>query len=105
VAETKSNQKIYEVMIAGLPLKLRSSHDEQTVKELVSFADRKISESMPKVKHGSVQTAALLAVLNLAEELLLLKKQASRELDRLEHKAERIISSLEASRIPKAADA
>lgn len=98
----KSNPEIYEVMIAGLPLKLRSSHDEQTVKELVSFVDRMISESLPKVKNGSVQTAALLTALNLAEELTLLKQQANRELDRLESKAERIISSLEASRIPKA---
>ena len=99
---TNSNQKnIFEVTIAGMTLKLRSSHDEQTVKELVSFVDQKINEALPLIKNGSLQMASVLATLNMAEELMLLKGQARRELDRLESKTERIISSLEASRIPK----
>lgn len=99
---TNPDNKIFEVEIAGMPLKLRSSHDEQTVKELVSLVDQKINQALPKVKHASLQMAAMLAALNFAEELILLRKLASRELERLEHKADRVISSLETSRIPKA---
>lgn len=98
---TNPDTKIFEVEIAGMSLKLRSSHDEQTVQELVSFVDQKINEALPKVKNGSLQTAAVLAVLNVSEELMLLKRQARRELERLESKTERVITSLEASRIPK----
>lgn len=101
--EVRSNQneKIFDVEIAGLPLKLRSAHDEQTVNELVSLVHQKVTEAIPKVKHGSLQTAAILTALNLAEELLLLRRKALREIDRLETKTDRIISSLETARIPK----
>ncbi len=95
------NSELFEVQIAGVPLKLKSSHDEQTVKELVSFVDQKINQALPKVKNRSLQTAAILATLNLAEELMNLRKQAIEELESLEHKTDRVISSLEASRIPK----
>lgn len=93
---------IFEVELAGIPLKLRSSHDDQTVKDLVNLVDSRISQAMPKVKHGSLQTAAILAALNIAEELMLLKRQAVQQLERLEHKAEKIITSLETSPLPKA---
>ena len=99
---TNPDNTLFEIEIAGMSLKLRSSHDEQTVNELVSLVDQKINQALPKVKHASLQTAAMLAALNFAEELLLLRKQASRELERLEYKTDRVIQSLEASRIPKA---
>ena len=100
--KTNPDSTLFEVEIAGMPLKLRSSHDEQTVNELVSLVDQKINQALPKVKHASLQTAAMLAALNFAEELILLRKQVNHELARIEHKAERVILSLEASRIPKA---
>lgn len=105
--EVKSNQKekVFEVEIAGMPLKLRSAHDDQTVNELVSLVNEKVLEAIPKVKHGSLQTAALLTALNLAEELLLLRRKALREIDRLESKTDKIITSLEAARIPKSLEA
>lgn len=98
---SQSAGKIFEVEIAGVPLKLKSTHDESTVNDLVRLIDKTINEALPKVKNRSVQTAAVLAALNLAEELHFLKKQISAELDKLENKADRVIHSLEASRIPK----
>jgi len=105
--EIKSNhrEKVFEVEIAGMPLKLRSAHDDQTVKELVSLVNEKVLEAIPKVKHGSLQTAALLTALNLAEELLLLRRTALSEISRLEAKADKIITSLETARIPKSLEA
>ena len=90
--------KTFEVEIAGVPLRLKSSHDEQTVNELVRFVDEKIREALPLTKTGSIQNASILASLHLAEEYLMLKRKAQEELDGLEAKALKVISELENTR-------
>lgn len=94
--------KTVELTIAGLPFKLRSSHDEETVKELVQFVDAKMKQAMTVTKSGSFQSAAVLAALNIAEELILLKRRAHSELDILEEKALKISQDLENSKVVKA---
>jgi cell division protein ZapA len=90
--------RLHEVEIAGVPLRLKSSHDEQTVKELVALVDAKVREALPLTKTGSIQNASILASLHLAEEFLMLKRKAKVELDSLEAKALKVISELETSR-------
>ncbi len=94
-------KKTYDLNIAGMSFKLRSSHDEQTVKELVEFVDGKTKEAMQALKSGSFQSAAVLAALNIAEELILLKKRAHHELDLLEEKALKLSQNLEHSKTLK----
>ncbi len=89
----------YDVEIAGVPLRLKSSHDEQTVKELVALVDQKVREALPLTKTSSLQTAAILASLNLAEEYLLLKRRTKSELDSLESRAQKVLSEMESSRV------
>ena len=96
-AEAKRS-KLFEVEIAGVPLRLKSSHDEQTVKELVRLVDEKIREALPLTKTGSIQNASILASLNLAEEYLMLKRKALSELDGLEAKAMKVMTELESTR-------
>ena len=91
----KSTAKLFEVEIAGVPLRLKSSHDEQTVNELVRLVDEKIREALPLTKTGSIQNASILASLNLAEDYLMLKRKALSELDGLETKAQKVISEME----------
>jgi len=93
-----SDKKTYEFMIAGLPYKLRSSHDEQTVQELVEFVDDKIQQAINATKSGSVQSAAVLAALNIAEELILLKKRARKEIEKIEDRALKLSQDLENSK-------
>jgi cell division protein ZapA len=95
-AETRS--ALHEVAIAGVPLRLKSSHDEETVNELVALVDRKVKEALPLTKTGSIQNAAILAALHLAEEYLLLKRKAQVELEKLETKTLKVISEMENSR-------
>lgn len=95
----ESNKTLYELSIAGLPFKLKSSHDEQTVQQLVEFVDQKVKEALQATKSGSFQSAAILAALNIAEELILLKKRAIKELDRLEDKAQKLSQNLENSKV------
>ncbi|MEK7357943.1 MAG: cell division protein ZapA [Bdellovibrionota bacterium] len=97
VGETPA-ARLFEVEIAGVHLRLKSAHDEETVNELVGLVDRKIREALPLTKTGSVQNASILASLHLAEEFLLLKRKAQTELGALEAKAIRVISELESSR-------
>lgn len=95
----ESQARLFEVEIAGVPLRLKSSHDEQTVNELVALVDRKVREALPLTKTGSIQNASILASLHLAEEYLTLKRKAKAELERLEKKTLKVISELESSRM------
>lgn len=79
--ETKET---YDFMIAGFSYRLRSSHPESTVAQMVQMVEHKIQESLAVTKSGSVQNAAVLAALNLAEELVTIKNQARQEIGRLE---------------------
>lgn len=99
--ESHPPTKSYEVVLGGVSLKLLSSHDEKFVNELISYLDGKIKDALTQVKSGSLQTAALLAALNISEEFVLLKKEAREELKRVESRAHKIISVLESSKIPK----
>jgi cell division protein ZapA len=94
---------VYEVVIAGVPLKLRSGHDPKMVKQLVSFVDNKVQQALPATKSGSVQNAALLAALNLAEELFELKSKAVGQLEKVEKKAQKTLSELESALPPRVA--
>ena len=95
----ESRGRLFEVEIAGVPLRLKSSHDEQTVNELVALVDRKVREALPLTKTGSIQNASILASLHLAEEYLTLRRKAKAELERLESRTLKVISELESSRM------
>lgn len=94
--------RVYDVIIAGIPLKLKSEKDPELVKKLISYVDKKVQEALPATKSGSLQNAALLATLNMAEELFELKGKALTQLDKFEKKTIRLIDELESSRAGKA---
>ncbi|WP_374078820.1 cell division protein ZapA [Bdellovibrio bacteriovorus] len=93
-----SDKKTYNFLIAGVPYKLKTSHDDATVEELVSFVNDKMNQAMSITKNGSFQNAAVLTAMNLAEELILLKRKAHRELEKLEEKALQLSLDLENSK-------
>lgn len=94
-AEENSEKRLYEVQIAGLPLKLRSSHDKETVEKLIQCVDAKLQETMASMPSLSFQNAILLTALNLAEEQLLLKKTAANELNLIEKRTQKILDQME----------
>ncbi len=89
------DRNLYEFVIGSIPFKLRSSHDEKMVQELVSMVDGKIQGAMSALKSGSFQSAAVLAALNLAEELIVLKRQALKEVEYLEGEARKAVIEIE----------
>ncbi len=66
-----SDKRTYNFLIAGVPYKLKTSHDDATVQELVEFVSSKMNQAMSVTKNGSYQNAAVLTAMNLAEELIL----------------------------------
>lgn len=95
LAQTK---RTHEFQIAGVPYKLRTSHDEALVKELVEFLNQRMSQALAVTKNASYQNAAVLTALHLAEELILLKSKATQELESLEEKILKISHELENSK-------
>ncbi len=87
----------YEVEIVGIPLRLKSSHSEETVQQLVKLVNDRIQKSLGSTKSESLQTAMLLACLNLAEEFLMFKKKALNDISSVETHAIEIVSSLESA--------
>ncbi|WP_374001481.1 cell division protein ZapA [Bdellovibrio bacteriovorus] len=96
-----SEKKTYNFLIAGVPYKLKTSHDDATVEELVEFVNNRMNQAMSITKNGSFQNAAVLTAMNLAEELILLKRKAHRELEKLEERALQLSMDLENSKSNK----
>ncbi len=103
MAETqKANlKKLFHFKIAGVSYKIKTSHDEKTVNELVEFVNTKVTEAMGVTKNSSFQNAAVLAALNIAEEMILLKRRAQAELNKLEAKAQKLSQDLENAKTNK----
>lgn len=87
--------ELYEVEIAGVPLRLKSSHDHEMVEQLVALVNSKINEALPLTKTGSIQNASILASLHLAEEYLKLKVQVRKDLDQLENRTQKVLAELQ----------
>ncbi len=68
MAETLKTQKkqTFDFKIAGVSYKIKTSHDENTVQELVRFVNKKVTEALSATKNSSFQNAAVLAALNIA---------------------------------------
>lgn len=97
----ETGRKVYEVQIAGISLKLRSSHDQETVNQLTNIVDKRLRETMEAAPSISFQNALILTALNLAEEQLLSKKTALKELGTLEQRAQKILDQLEDTQGPR----
>jgi cell division protein ZapA len=97
---SKDHRRLYEFEIAGMPYKIKSSHDEKTVRDLVQFVENRVNQAMDITKSRSLQSAAILAALNIAEELVLLQRQVQGEIEVLEEKALKLIDSIEQSKVP-----
>ena len=95
--KTTTMSETYEVHVAGMPLRLKSSHDEKTVQELIDLVDAKIKEALSSNSSISFQKALLLASLHVAEDLVFLKRAVRSRLDSLETKTKGILNELDSS--------
>jgi len=100
-SKTSVKKQTFDFKIAGVSYKIKTLHDEKTVEELVNFVNDKVSDALKVTKNASFQNAAVLAALNIAEEMLLLKKTAQAELEKIEQHALKLSKDIENSKIQK----
>jgi cell division protein ZapA len=67
------------VQIAGQKYSLRSDADDQTVKEIAAFVDSRIKDIHKQTRTADTQAAAILAALQIAEDLFK-ERQAGKDL-------------------------
>ncbi len=100
-SQKTNTKKLFHFKIAGVSYKIKTSHDEATVNELVEFVNKKVTDALTVTKNSSFQNAAVLTALNIAEEMILLKRRAYAELEKLEAKALKLTHDLENSKANK----
>jgi cell division protein ZapA len=83
------------VEILGREYRIRGSADEAYVREVASYVDAKLREVAKVVSSPSPDRAAVLAAMNIADELFQARRASTEEIKTIERKAESLISLLE----------
>ena len=85
----------YNITILGQQLSVMSDSEDDQVAEVVQFLNKKVDEILHSGNGLKELNVAILAALNISEELLKLKG-VNRELcDQLENRAEKLIKLIE----------
>jgi cell division protein ZapA len=88
-------KKSYKIRILGQELSVLSDAEDEQVANVVQFVNKKIEEVLQARDGLKILNVAILAALNISEELLKLKG-INRELcDQLESRAEKLIQLIE----------
>lgn len=83
------------VSVANQQLSLKTDAKQKYVKELASFVDEKLDEVKRATRMQTTQSLALLAALNIADELYQLRESHENLKRRVREKSKRILRSLE----------
>jgi len=92
----QANLKSHEVSVAGISMRLKTSHNDQTLDEILDMVQKRVDPEVAKI---SPQKALVLACLRLAEDLYVFKQNTSQELNHIESLANRILSDLQISHL------
>ena len=85
----------YNITILGQELSVVSDSEDEQVAEVVQYLNKKVDEILHSGNGNKTLNVAILAALNVSEELLKLKG-VNRELcDQLENRAEKLIQLIE----------
>jgi cell division protein ZapA (FtsZ GTPase activity inhibitor) len=98
----KTEKTMMEVTIFGLTLKIRGDADPELTLKLAEFVDQKMREAVPSTMnwtnvllHERLARVAILAALNIAEELFQLRAEKEMEKNLVEEKASALLTLLE----------
>ena len=90
-------KEVHEVDIAGVQLKLRTSNHPEKVAKLVELVNGEVQRALDMSQSRSLQNAAIVAALNIAEQLVSKQQSFKTELSRLKQEAEALVADLESS--------
>jgi cell division protein ZapA len=88
-------KKSYDIRILGQELSVLSDAEEENVANVVSFVNKKMEEVLESAGNLKTLDVAILAALNISEELLKLKGVNKELCDQLECRAEKLIQLIE----------
>jgi len=89
-----------EVEIFGARYHVRGEQDREHLLRLASLVDRKMQEVASHVASGDTGRIAILAALNLAEELIRTQRHLEGERIEIEEKANELAGELAAALVP-----
>ena len=93
----KDIKRSVNVNLGGQQLNLKTNCDEDMLAEILSYVEDRFNQSLDSVKSKSVERAAILTALNIAEERFLLKENYVSELTSIENSTKNIIATLKSS--------
>ena len=96
---SKDILKTYEVQIGDCSLRLKSSHNSATLNEIVQVVEQQVRSSKETNQTLSMHKTFALCCLNVAEELVCLKKALRQQLEHLESSTHSIFSEVKSSSI------
>jgi cell division protein ZapA len=85
------------VMILGQEYTVRSEGDPQYVREIAQYVDRRMREVSQASQQVSSTKIAILAALNIADELFRERRQTGSGVEHLQERAEHLLVALEES--------
>jgi cell division protein ZapA len=88
-------KKSYKIRILGQELSVLSDAEDEHVANVVQFVNKKIEEVLQARDGLKTLNVAILAALNISEELLKLKGINGELCDQLESRAEKLIQLIE----------
>jgi cell division protein ZapA len=88
-------KKSYKIRILGQELSVLSDAEDEHVANVVQFVNKKIEEVLQARDGLKILNVAILAALNISEELLKLRGINNELCDQLEGRAEKLIQLIE----------
>lgn len=85
----------YNITILGQELSVLSDSEDQQVAEVVQYLNKKVDEILHSGNGMKTLNVAILAALNISEELIKLKGVNKELCDQLENRAEKLIQLIE----------
>lgn|SRR5574341_471376 len=89
------NKATIKVNIYGEEYPIKSEADISYVEEVASYVDKKMKEVADKLPQNSPAKVAVLAALNIADELYKEREEKERELSEVEKKASHLLEWLD----------
>jgi cell division protein ZapA len=89
------NAKATTVEILGREYKVRGSAEESYVRQVAQYVDAKLREVAKGTSLPSSERVAILAAMNIADELFQLRRASNEELSSIERRTESLISLLD----------
>lgn len=91
------NTNATTVEIMGREYRIRGAADEQYVREVARYVDAKLREISQGSSLPASDRVAILAAMNIADELFQLRRAANEEMSTIEKKTQSLISLLDES--------